>query len=142
MKTSEELVARPESRLTPELVEKYRAEGAWRDVALGNYLAEAAEAAPDRLAAVSVDGQTGERIGSASYADMATMTDRLAGGLYRLGVGPGDAVCVMLPNRLEFGALIYALMRLGAVYSGIPVSYGQKEAAFIVQRMRAKVLVG
>jgi cyclohexanecarboxylate-CoA ligase len=141
MKTSEELVARPESRLTPELVEKYRADGAWRNVALGNYLAEAAEAVPDRLAAVSVDGQTGERIGSVSYADMTTMVDRLAGGLSRLGVGPGDAVCLMLPNRLEFGALVYALMRLGAVYSGIPVSYGQKEAAFIVQRTRAKVLV-
>jgi cyclohexanecarboxylate-CoA ligase len=141
MKTSEELVARPESRLTPELVEKYQAEGAWRDVALGNYLAEAAEDVADRLAAVSVDGQTGERIGSVSYADMTTMADRLAGGLSRLGVGPGDAVCVMLPNRLEFGALIYALVRLGAVYSGIPASYGQKDVAFIVQRTRAKVLV-
>ena len=141
MKTSEELVARPESRLTPELVEKYQAEGAWRDVALGNYLAEAAATTPDRLAAVSVDGQTGERIGSVSYADMTTMADRLAGGLSRLGVGPGDAVCVMLPNRLEFGALIYALVRLGAVYSGISVSYGHKDVAFIVQRTRAKVLV-
>ena len=141
MKTSEELVARPESRLTRELVEQYQAEGAWRDVALGNYLAEAAEATPGRLAAVSVDGQTGERIGSVSYADMTTMADRLAGGLSRLGVGPGDAVCVMLPNRLEFGALIYALVRLGAVYSGISVSYGQKDVAFIVQRTRAKVLV-
>ena len=141
MNTSEELVARPESRLTPELVEKYQAEGAWRDVALGTYLAEAAEATPGRLAAVSVDGQTGERIGSVSYADMTTMADRLAGGLSRLGVVSGDAVCVMLPNRLEFGALIYALVRLGAVYSGIPVSYGQKDVAFIVQRTRAKVLV-
>jgi cyclohexanecarboxylate-CoA ligase len=141
MNTSEELVARPESRLTPELVERYQAEGAWRDVALGNYLAEAAEATPGRLAAVSVDGQTGERIGSVSYADMTTMADRLAGGLSRLGVVSGDAVCVMLPNRLEFGALIYALVRLGAVYSGIPVSYGQKDVAFIVQRTRAKVLV-
>ena len=141
MKTGEELVARPESRLTPELVEKYLAEGVWRDVALGDYLAEAAEVVPDRLAAVSVDGQTGERTGSVSYADMATMADRLAGGLSQLGVGRGDAVCLMLPNRLEFGALVYALGRLGAVYSGIPVSYGQKEAAFIVQRTRAKVLV-
>ena len=141
MKTGEELVARPESRLTPELVEKDLAEGVWRDVALGDYLAEAAEVVPDRLAAVSVDGQTGERTGSVSYADMATMADRLAGGLSQLGVGRGDAVCLMLPNRLEFGALVYALGRLGAVYSGIPVSYGQKEAAFIVQRTRAKVLV-
>jgi cyclohexanecarboxylate-CoA ligase len=141
MTTSEELVARPESRLTPELVEKYRAEGEWRDRVLGSYLAEAAEATPDRLAAVSIDGQTGERTESISYTNMDAMVNRLAGGLSHLGVGLGDVVCVMLPNRLEFGALIYAIARLGAVYSGIPVSYGQKEATFIVQRTRAKVLV-
>ena len=141
MKTSEEVVARPESRLTLELVEEYRVTGKWRDVVLGSYLTEAAEATPDRVAAVSVDGQTGKRTGTIRYAEIDALTNRLAGGLSRLGIGPGDAVCVMLPNRLEFGALIYAIARLGAVYSGIPVSYGQKEAAFIVRRVRARVII-
>jgi cyclohexanecarboxylate-CoA ligase len=131
----------PESRLTPELVDKYRDEGAWRDLALGSYLADAADAYPDRLAAVSVDGQTGERTASISYTELDALANRLAGGLSRLGVGSGDAVCVMIPNRLEFGALVYAIARLGAIYSGIPVSYGQKDVAFILQRTEAKVLV-
>jgi cyclohexanecarboxylate-CoA ligase len=139
--TSEELVAIPESRLTPELVTRYRQEGSWRDVTLDGYLAAALAAGPDKLAAVSVDGQTGERKASASYGELNELVNRLVGGLSRLGVGPGDTVSLMLPNRMEFGALIFAVSRLGAVYSGIPVSYGEKDVAFMLRRARTKVLV-
>ena len=114
MFTSEELVAIPESRLTPELVTRYRQEGSWRDMTLDGYLAAALAAEPDKLAAVSVDGQTGERKASASYGELNELVNRLVGGLSRLGVGPGDTVSLMLPNRVEFGALIFAVSRLGA----------------------------
>jgi cyclohexanecarboxylate-CoA ligase len=141
MFTSEELVAIPESRLTPELVTRYRQEGSWRDVTLDGYLAAALAAGPDKLAAVSVDGQTGEHKASASYGELNELVNRLVGGLSRLGVGPGDTVSLMLPNRVEFGALIFGVSRLGAVYSGIPVSYGEKDVAFMLRRARTKVLV-
>ena len=141
MATSKDLVVMRESRLTPELVARYVEEGAWRGVTLDCYLAWAARENPDKLAAVSVDGQTGERTASVRYGELDGLVDRLAGGLARLGVGAGDTVSLMLPNRLEFGALIFALSRLGAVYSGIPVSYGEKDVAFMLRRARAKVLV-
>jgi cyclohexanecarboxylate-CoA ligase len=141
MFTSEELVAIPESRLTPELAACYREEGAWRDTTLDGYLASSRAAGPDRLAAVSVDGRTGERTASRSYGELNDLVDRLVGGLSRVGVGPGDTISLMLPNRLEFGALVFAISRLGAVYSGIPVSYGEKDVAFMLRRARTKVLV-
>lgn len=141
MATSQDLVVMPESRLTPELVARYREEEAWREVTLDGYLAEAAAEGPSRLAAVSVDGETGERTASINYGGLNDLVDRLASGLSHLGIGPGDTVSLMLPNRLEFGALIFAVSRLGAVYSGIPVSYGEKDAAFMLRRARTKVLV-
>ena len=55
MFTSEELVAIPESRLTPELVTRYGKEGAWREVTLDGYLAAATAAGPDKLAAVLLE---------------------------------------------------------------------------------------
>lgn len=131
----------PESRLTPELVARYREERAWREVTLDGYLAEAAAEGPDKLAAVSVDGETGERTASTSYGELNDLVDRLAGRLSRLGIRRGDTVSLMLPNRLEFSALIFAVSRLGAVYSGIPVSYGERDAAFMLHRARTKVLV-
>jgi cyclohexanecarboxylate-CoA ligase len=141
MFTSEELVSIPESRLTPALVGRYGEQGAWRDVTLDDYLSAAAAQDPDRMAAVSVDGETGERTAAVSYGELDGLVDRLAGGLAGLGVGPGDTVSLMLPNRLEFGALIFAIARLGAVYSGIPVSYGETDVSFMLHRARARVLV-
>src|SRR5215210_236187 len=139
--TSEELVAMPESRLTPELVARYKESGAWRSITLDGYLAGAVAQDPNRLAAVSVDGETGELTASVDYGELDGLVDRLVSGFSGLGVGPGDTVSLMLPNRLEFGALVFAISRLGAVYSGIPVAYGERDVAFMLRRARTKVLV-
>lgn len=141
MFTSEELVEIPESRLTSDLVARYKEEEKWRDVTLGEYLAKAAAKDPEKIAAVSVDGQTGERKASISYGEFNELADRLAGGMAGLGVGRGDTVSLMLPNRLEFGALIFAIARLGAVYSGIPASYGESDVSFMLGRAQTKMFV-
>lgn len=141
MTTGENLLSRPEVRLTPEVVERYKTTGAWSGRDLGSYLSEAVRRVPDGVAAVSVDGTTGEVKGSLTYSELDAMSERIAGGLARLGVGAGDTVSVMMSNRLEFSALLYAILKLGAVYSGIPVNYGQREAAFMLRRARAKVFV-
>jgi cyclohexanecarboxylate-CoA ligase len=47
----------------------------------------------------------------------------------------------MLPNRHEFGALIFAIAELEAVYSGIPVTYGPREVGFMLKRAGSRVLV-
>ena len=56
----------------------------------------------------------------ASYAELHAAIRRIAGGLHRLGVGPGDRVLVYLPNGLEFVQLAYAAFTLGAIL--VPVN--------------------
>jgi cyclohexanecarboxylate-CoA ligase len=129
------------TRLTPELVASYEASGAWTDEPLHAALAAAAAARPDGLAAASVDGTTAEVRERCTYAELDALADRLAGGLADLGVGPGDGVAVMVPNRLEFGALVFAISRLGAVYTGIPLAAGAKDAAFMLRRTGARAIV-
>jgi cyclohexanecarboxylate-CoA ligase len=141
MSTGSDLLSRPEVWLTPELVEEYRATGAWRDVALGSYLSEAAQRHPSGVAAVSVGGETGERRGAVTYAGLDRLAGGISHGLAGLGIGAGDAVSILMPNRLEFEALLFGIVRLGAVYSGIPINYGPREAAFMLRRARSKVLV-
>lgn len=141
MASKVDLLSRPEVRLTPDLIREYRKTGAWRDRALGGYLSDTARRVPDEVAAVSVSGETGERFAACTYAELDELTDRIACGLRGLGVGVGDTVSIMMPNRLEFEALLYAVARLGAVYSGIPINYGMREASFMVRRAETKVLV-
>ncbi|MPZ63254.1 MAG: AMP-binding protein [Propionibacteriales bacterium] len=131
---------RPDSRLTRALAVEYAASGAWKPATLRSLLTEAAREHPDRVAAV--DRSTGgSDVARLTYAELDERAHRYACGLHALGVRPGDVVSVMLPNRFDFAALIFAINEVGAVYSGIPAAYGEREVEVILRRTRAKVVV-
>ena len=131
---------RPDTRLKAADVEGYVREGFWTGRSLSEYLQHAVDQSPDQIAAVSYTIEGGSRA-ELTYGEFAALATRLRNGLRSLGVGAGDRVSVMLPNRAEFGAMIFAILDLGAVYSGIPAAYGIRDAAFMVSRTRSKVLV-
>jgi long-chain acyl-CoA synthetase len=54
------------------------------------------------------------------YAALAESVRRVASGLRKLGIGPGDRVLVYLPNGLEFVQAVYAVLSLGAI--AVPVN--------------------
>ena len=131
---------RPDSRLTPALVHEYVDSGAWTSTTLRSLLSDAAAQHPDRIAAIERTSGLG---GSArlTYAELDERAHRYAAGLHALGVRAGDSVAVMLPNRTDFAALIFAINELGAVYTGIPVAYGEREVEVILRRTGAGVVV-
>ena len=55
-----------------------------------------------------------------AHADVADRSDRIASGLARLGVKPGDCVCMLMRNEVAFLEAAYAAMRLGAY--GVPIN--------------------
>jgi len=131
---------RDDSRLTPELAQHYADTGGWEPITLRSLLTAAARESPDRVAAVdqSVGGLTTERL---TYAQLENRSSRFAFGLHDLGVRAGDSVAVMLPNCTDFAALIFAINQLGAIYTGIPVGYGEREVEIILRRSGAGVIV-
>lgn len=50
-----------------------------------------------------------------TYGAMADASDRVAGGLQRLGVAKGQQIAFVLPNRVEFATLFLACARLGVL---------------------------
>lgn len=92
----------------PEFVDRYRAEGLWRDVTLGGLLREWAARSGDAIAVV--DGS--RRL---SYAELDALADSTAAGFAALGIVPGDRVVVQLPNTAEFVIALFGLIRAGAV---------------------------
>jgi crotonobetaine/carnitine-CoA ligase len=54
-----------------------------------------------------------------SFRQMDQLTNRLANGLARLGVGQGDRVVLFLPNCPQFVPLWFAVAKLGAVETPI-----------------------
>jgi len=72
------------------------------------WLERSATRAPDKAAIVW--GAT-----RLSHAELAARAGQCAAGLAALGVGAGDVVALVLPNRPEFVIAFFATMRLGAI---------------------------
>jgi acyl-CoA synthetase (AMP-forming)/AMP-acid ligase II len=98
-------------------------------------------------AAVRAAAHFGDQVGLVDgprrvpYRDLVAGVRRAAAAYLAHGVGPGDRVAVWAPNGLE-----YLLAALGAQYVGavlVPVNtrYRGHEAADVVARTRARVLV-
>ena len=76
-----------------------------------------------------------------TWGQLLDRTRRLANHLLAWGVGPGDAVTIMLPNRPEFIEAQAAALRIGATTAFVNPRAPAAEARDIVTRTGARVLV-
>jgi long-chain acyl-CoA synthetase len=93
---------------------------------VAHFLEASARYLPDRPALVF-----GER--RFTYAELDRAAGRVAAGLRRHGVRPGERVCLHLGNRPEFVLAYYACQKLGATVVALNVTYRRDELAYIVR---------
>lgn len=96
---------------------------------------QAARAHGDRPLLVGPDGQL------VTYADADRVSDEVAAGLARRGVGVGDVVCLALPSRPEYAIAYIASAKLGAVTAGINPSLTPPERAALVDSVGPGVVL-
>ena len=116
------------------------AQGWWQDTTINEALDAALQQVPHKLALVS------QRSADAparqfSYAELARMADRVAVGLWRLGVRPADVVACQLPNVWQFTVLYLACARIGAVLNPLMPIFRERELLFMLGHGEAKVVV-
>jgi acyl-CoA synthetase (AMP-forming)/AMP-acid ligase II len=76
-----------------------------------------------------------------TFAQWDRAADGVAGSLAARGVQKGDVVCLMLPSSIDYAVFYAALLRLGAVTSGINPRLGAAEVASILERARPVLVV-
>lgn len=76
-----------------------------------------------------------------TYAELQAWSVRLAHGLVRAGVQPGDHVAVVLANYPEFVAVKFAIARAGAVCVPINFLNRRDELGYVLKQSDAVVLV-
>ena len=123
--------------ITGDLAARYRAEGAWDDRSLGQFLADAL--LTDTTRRFRIWSPTNPYIGT--VGDVYEDALRVAGGLRELGLGPGDVVAFQLPNWVEAAITFYACAMLGVTLVPIVHFYGPKEVGFILRQSHARALV-
>ncbi|MCD7441395.1 AMP-binding protein [Streptomyces lincolnensis] len=90
-----------------------------------------ADLTPDRPVLLQDDRTLG-------FGELRDRAERVAAGLYDLGVRPGTVVAWQLPSRVETVLLSCALARLGAVQTPVIPFYRDREVAFALRESKAE----
>lgn len=111
-------------------------------VNIARVLVEAAAELPDQLAITCQPPRGRGPWTGVTYAELASLASRVARGLERRGVRPGDRVCLFVKPGIELIALTYGLFALGAVPVLADPGMGRERLLAVVRRMRPRVFVG
>jgi len=82
-----------------------------------------------------------ERGETATYAEADRLTRKIANMLLGLGIGVGDRVAVMLPNRLAYPLVWLALARIGAVHVPVNTRYTPREIEYVTRDSGASLMI-
>ncbi|WP_336110280.1 class I adenylate-forming enzyme family protein [Streptomyces sp. PTD9-10] len=98
---------------------------------LWDLVARRADLTPDRPVLLQEDRRL-------TFGGLRERAERVAAGLYGMGVRPGTVVAWQLPTRIETAVLSFALARLGAVQSPVIPFYRDREVGFALRESRAE----
>jgi acetyl-CoA synthetase len=94
---------------------------------------------PDAIA-IRFEDEHGIR-GDFTYAEIDVAADRLAAALRMLGVGRGDRVALVLPQRFETAVAHIALYRLGAVAMPLSMLFGPDALEYRIRDSEARLAI-
>lgn len=124
----------PEHRLRTAWAQRYRDDGLWPRVALGDAFARTVAARGGATALV-------EQEVTLSYSELAARVAAFAAGLEARGIGAGDAVAYQLPNWWEAAVTFLAATAIGAHAVPIVPILRTREVAVILRQTRPRAIV-
>lgn len=98
------------------------------------YLARQVQTHPDTVAVKDGDDVI-------TYAELADLSQRLAGQLTRLGIQHGDMVGVMLPRSVDWVVCVIALYHLGATYLPLYGNLPDDRLRYMLEDAEARVVI-
>ena len=84
---------------------------------------------------------TGDLPLSLSWAELDAASESLAWQLQQLGIVEGDRLIVQLPNIVELPVVYYAVSKIGAIVSPVPVQYSSHELQLMTGTLGAKAVI-
>ncbi len=122
-----------ESMVPPDLAQSFRDDGLWTSTPLlERYSAHVTER-PDGLAVVDDRGT------EYSHSELWAASEQVVERLEWLGVQPGQAALIALPNQAEWMVMFLGLLRAGLVPVTVPVTTDPETLRFILDVAQARV---
>lgn len=126
-------MATAHDRYTEGQIESFYAKALWCDY---NFFEALEKQVIERSDKVFVTDSTT----SYTFQELRDAALRLAVGMERLGIKPGDRVAVQVPNWTEFVVISLAVSRLGAIIVPIMPIYRRDEVGYIVESAGVKAV--
>ncbi|MCH7892622.1 MAG: AMP-binding protein, partial [Gemmatimonadetes bacterium] len=109
------------------------------------FLADLAQSQPDALAVAVAKGRG--RDGAARYAELTALelhrrSDRIAHGLVGIGIGPGVRTVLMVKPSLDFFALTFAMLKVGAIPVMVDPGMGMRNLGECIDQADPQAFVG
>jgi acyl-CoA synthetase (AMP-forming)/AMP-acid ligase II len=107
---------------------------------LWELVARRAALTPDAPVLIQASAGEGDPAGDRrlTFGELRDHCERVAAGLYEMGVRPGTVVAWQLPTRIETALLSFALARIGAVQSPVIPFYRDREVGFALRESKAE----
>lgn len=105
-----------------------------RPLSIWQMVADAAAKNPDGDALIA-----GEK--RLSWTQVVDQSSRVAAGLQKLGLVPGDRLAILLGNRIEFALAMFGAARLGLVTVVLSTRQQKPEIAYVVADSGAKAII-
>lgn len=104
-------------------------------------LADACADRQDPAGAALIVAQRSGAVSRYTFGDLTDLSARLAGGLSRLGIGPGDRVAMIAPQSPEVGLAHLALWRMGAVSLPLATLFGPDAISYRLSDSGARAVI-
>ncbi len=96
--------------------------------------------APDDAIAIVTQQENDESLSMLTYAELESLTNRVANGLVDIGIKQGDAVAIDMPMNAESVAIYLGIVKAGCVVVGIADSFAPEEIATRLRIGNAKAI--
>jgi len=117
-----------------EEVARYRQLGLWGQENLADLIDRVCSERPEALC-------TADKNEELTWSGIRERAWRLAGGLFQLGIKPGDRVVVQLQNVVDAVVVYFAIGRLGAVMVPRMTVYRESEIGHVIDATEARALI-
>ncbi len=96
--------------------------------------------APDDAIAIVTQQENDENLKTFTYAELESLTNRVANGLVDIGMNQGDAIAVDMPMNAESVAIYLGIVKAGCVVVGIADSFAPDEIGTRLRIGKAKAI--
>lgn len=129
---------------TEQKIQEYSSKGWWVETTILDKLQALISSSASKEAVIDPNNKAAlcsTPMYALTYAELDHKVNQVASALHKHGIGKDDIVALQLPNIVELVISYFAICKIGAISSPIPVQFREFECTQLLQSLNAKAVI-